>query len=504
MARIARVTEGSVADKAGLCAGMNIVAVDGQPVGDILDWLWLSAGDDVELSLTDSHSCHLMRKPGQAWGISLDGLLFDGMRRCVNDCVFCFVKMLPSGMRPALYAYDDDYRLSFFEGNFITLTNLSDTDIQRIVRLRLSPLNVSLHAVSPDYRQWLMGKNHVRGLVALEALLDGGIQVQAQIVLMPDAAALTQLARTLDYIEQRPGIVGVGIVPFGYTRFCASLPRRGRTSSCALAAPDPESACSHTAPGPESGCSSVTSGIELVFQSEYAPSKTAPPASLAEHARQVIGLLQPYQQRSRVKTGKTRFYLADEFYLRAWGEKVTERLPRAEHYDDYPQYENGIGMLRNWLDEAAALPVRHRPAPAMQRHEPSRGRSTTVDCLVITGAAFAPTLKKSLNKIANSYRLTPFVLAVKNNFFGGAVDVAGLLTAHDVIDQVAAYLKERPGSSPPLVLPRVMFNDEGLTLDDKTAADIAQALECRVVVVDCSPAALADALETLSGLVAAR
>jgi len=243
---IGAVEPGSPAARSGLAAGMAVQLVDGQPLGDILDWFWLADGAEVSLTILDSQQpgtvgteypaqvtrpavpvtgetgdskeILLRREWGEPWGIEFADPLFDGLRTCRNDCLFCFMKMLPSGMRPALYLRDDDYRLSFLQGNFVTLSNLSAADLQRIVAMHLSPLHVSLHAVTPAIREQLMGRNHQQGLDALEQLLAAGIEFHAQMVLMPGINDGAELERSLDWLAARPQFISTGIVPYGYTR----------------------------------------------------------------------------------------------------------------------------------------------------------------------------------------------------------------------------------------------------------------------------------------------
>jgi putative radical SAM enzyme (TIGR03279 family) len=331
---------------------------------------------------------------------------------CCNACIFCFMTMLPKGMRPSLYERDDDYRLSFLQGNFVTLTNMSEEDVQRVIDMHLSPLHVSLHAITPEVRKRLMGKNHARGVEVLEQLLAEGIEVHAQLVLLPGINDGAELDATLAWIEQRPNILSVGIVPYGYTKYAH-------------------------------------------IQGSFT----------AEQAQAVIAQLAPYQERSRASSGTTRFQLADEWYLLA-----DAPLPADEFYDDYPQYEDGIGMLRSFIDET----THWDPVP--------------VCCFVIaTGEAFAPVLQDTL--LLSSTQ----VIAIKNNFFGGNVNVAGLLTATDVIEQLAGRVL--PAESA-VLLPPGMFNVDGLTLDDCTVEDIARALKRQVLVVPLTLDCILEVLET--------
>ena len=503
-ALVASVDLGSPAELAGLLPGMIIVEVDGQPLRDIIDWLWLTDEDKVELRVLQSDRgtvnlegdrgtvnlegdrgtvnltlflekvsslpspCHLpslpspvssvtmRREPGESWGLSFTDVLFDGLKTCRNSCSFCFMAMLPEGMRQSLYVRDDDYRLSFLQGNFVTLTNLSDEDLSRIIEYRLSPLHVSLHATDPELRLRLIGSFHARGIEALEQLLEAGIEIHVQVVVIPSVNDGLQLDKTLSWIEEHSGIRSVGIVPYGFTQFAK-----------------------------------LASSFD------------------ADAAQALMAQVAPYQQRSLAASGTTRFQLADEWFLLAGLD-----VPSAEYYDGFPQYEDGIGMLRSFIDDYAEYekdvlipllcdrssvsegrfdselafschPERKRrdrcqgdgSIDTPQRCQLTRPPDTCPpDTLLVTGEAFAPMLKRLTQELPVE------VVAVKNRFFGGNVDVAGLLTAQDIIGQ----LVER-GLSPQMrvVLPSVLFNADSLTLDDKQVEEIAQALKCEVVVVPC-------------------
>ena len=439
-ATIASIEPDGPAARAGLEAGMRVTHVNGEELRDIIDWDWEADGPCVELDGVAyegtpdefEFTCELERDWGEDWGLEFDGVVFDGMRLCRNNCTFCFMKMLPKGMRRTLYLRDDDYRLSFLQGNFVTLTNVSDADVERIVERALSPLNVSLHAVSPDVRARLIGRNAARGIEALEQILAGGIEVHAQIVLVPHENDGEELRRTLDYVEARPLITSLGIVPLGFTR----------------------------------------------FQDTFSASYSGDPAA----ARGVCELVRSYQLRSRARDGRTRYQLADEFYLAGGVE-----LPEAEEYDGYPQYYDGIGMVRSYLDEIdearadEALATRLSTCAARLADQ---GRSL----LMVAGQAAAPLA----DRFAAALGLAPHVraLAVENRYFGGNVDVAGLLTAADVLDQLPVSLDGALVS-----LPDVMLNADALTLDGMSSAELCAAIEARgaACAFVCPTTALAQA-----------
>jgi putative radical SAM enzyme (TIGR03279 family) len=441
---------------------MTIETVEGQIPRDIIDWRWLASEGNVSLTLktvnptskivntcghpraqahtcahahTQTHAhtftCTLTRTYGEDWGITFADPLFDRLMTCCNSCTFCFMTMLPKGMRPALYLRDDDYRLSFLQGNFVTLTNMDDPEIERVIEQHLSPLHVSLHAVRPKARRRLMGANHARGLEVLERLLDAGIEVHAQVVLVPGDNDGEELDATLVWIEQRPRIISAGIVPYGFTKYAR-------------------------------------------LQAGFAPAS----------AQTVIQQVAAFQQRSRARTGRTRFQLADEWYLLA-----ASPLPPAGEYDGYPQFEDGIGMVRSFIDDWEAL-----DAEGVRQPTYVLGGGLFV---LVTGEAFAPVLRALL--VASPFADRASVRAIENRFFGGNVDVAGLLTAHDIIEQLAG--DDQPAPPLPLratvLLPSVMFNVNGFTLDDKQVDDIAVALDRRVVVVPYTAEGLATCLQDL-------
>ena len=225
---VAAVEEGSPAWEAGFEPGMRIDSVNGVSPRDIIDWRWEADGGVCDLVVFDprdgtSTPCQLWREPGQDWGVDFTDVLFDGIRTCVNACQFCFMAMLPPEARATLTLRDDDYRLSFLQGNFVTLTNVTDEEAERIVTCGLSPMNVSIHAITPEVRRSLIGRRADRGIEVLERLLAGGIEVHAQIVLCPGINDGAELDATLSWIEARPGITSLAVVPLGYTKHSRSF-----------------------------------------------------------------------------------------------------------------------------------------------------------------------------------------------------------------------------------------------------------------------------------------
>ena len=420
---VAAVEEGSPAWEAGIEPGMRVVSVNGVEPRDLIDWRWEADGAWCELEVFDPRDgttspCELWREPGQDWGVDFTDVVFDGIRTCVNACQFCFMAMLPPEARATLTLRDDDYRLSFLQGNFVTLTNVSDEEAERIVTCGLSPMNVSIHAITPEVRRSLIGRHADRGIEVLERLLQGGIEVHAQIVLCPGINDGDELAATLDWVEAHPGITSLAIVPLGYTKHS----RR--------------------------------------FKSSYSDDPEA--------SRAVVHLLEPYQERARRTLGITRFQLSDEFYVDA-----DLPVPAAETYDGYPQFYDGIGMLRSFLDETA-LVARERACDLRCIDESLAEKDLRLE--LVCGEAAAATIDVLCRALSPAGRAR--TRAIRNDYFGGDVNVTGLIVSEDLLAQLPADL-----TGTLLVLPEVMFNFDHLTLDGDTQDHIMAELRSRGALV---------------------
>lgn len=437
---VAAVEEGSPAWEAGIEPGMRIARVNGVEPRDLIDWRWEADGASCELEVYDpadgtTTPCELWREPGQDWGIDFTDVLFDGIRTCVNACQFCFMAMLPPEARATLTLRDDDYRLSFLQGNFVTLTNVSDEEAERIVTCGLSPMNVSIHAITPEVRRSLIGRRADRGIEVLEQLLAGGIEVHAQIVLCPGVNDGAELSATLDWVEARPGITSLAIVPLGYTKHS----RR--------------------------------------FKSSYSDD--------VEASRAVVRLLEPYQERARRTLGITRFQLSDEFYVDA-GLPV----PPAETYDGYPQFYDGIGMLRSFLDETA-LVAQDRADDLCRVDGVLAEKDLRLE--LICGEAAAETIDVFCRELSPAGRVR--TRAIRNDYFGGDVNVTGLIVSEDLLAQLPADL-----TGTIVVLPEVMFNFDRLTLDGDTQDHIVDELRSRGALVTVSVPNPGDYLDAILSL----
>lgn len=303
-AEIAFVAPESPADDAGFEPGCFITTVDGEPVRDLIDWRWLSAEDEITVGYIDldgeAGEVDLFRDEGEDWGFEFDGVVFDGVKQCRNACIFCFMRQLPDDMRASLTLRDDDFRLSFLAGTFVTFTNLSAEDEARIIEQHISPLRVSLHASNPEVRRRIIGKHAAHGIEVLDRLLAAGIEFHAQIVLMPDENDGEVLRETLGWAYARPGILDVCIVPLGFTK----------------------------------------------HQTCFTKSFDDPDA-----AYRAMEVIKPVQERALAERGTLWAFAADEFYCNAYGDALLEHLPPASCYGEFEMFEDGVGIVRSFADD---------------------------------------------------------------------------------------------------------------------------------------------------------
>jgi putative radical SAM enzyme (TIGR03279 family) len=416
-----------VAKEANLRPGDRVLAVDGHPLRDIIDFRFYADGPEAEFLIArgDSERLLWMRRPvGTAWGIEFAEPLFDGIRRCNNHCLFCFLDQLPKGWRRSLYLRDDDYRLSFLYGNFVTLTRLQSTDWARLKEQRLSPLYVSVHATDRHLRQKLLGNQGIpdirRQLVRLGRL---GIIVHAQVVLCPGLNDGAHLRQTIsDLVQLTATVRSVSLVPVGLTRYRACPP----------------------------------TGLEGALAQLR-------PYTVAE-GRQLLRWAEPRQRLFRDQMRQTWLYLADEFYLMAG-----RTVPVARFYDGFPQLENGVGLVRQLRDDW----FRTRRRLDLRLPDP-------LCATLVCGTMIAPSLQEMAADLESRVgNLTVRVLPVHNHTFGPTVTVSGLLTGETLLKTVS---KETLGDI--VFLPRVAFDLQGVhTLDDVTISQLEESWSRPIVLV---------------------
>lgn len=425
---IERVEAGSIAEEAGLERGDEIIAINGSPLGDLIDYRYLSADDyiEVEVRKTDGEEwlLEIEKEFDDELGIGFTSETFDGLRRCQNKCVFCFLDQMPLGMRRTLYVRDDDYRMSFLHGNFVTLTNLRPGELDRIIEMRLSPLYISVHATEPTARTGLLhNKKSGELMPILRRLAEADIEVNCQVVLCPgrnDGAVLDQTIA--DLAELWPHTNSLAIVPVGLTRYRQGLPE--------------------------------VAGVTA--------------ADAARTVRQV----EAWQAKLAERDIDEFLFLADEFYLTAG-----IAMPPYEEYGNFPQLENGVGLVRLFEEEfrvaEAAFPA---SVPARR-------------VLIVTGVSTAPLLTELCERLTRVPGMTAEVLPVANRFFGASVTVAGLLTGQDI----RAALAEQ-GQYDEVLIPAVALRFEGdRFLDDITPVQLAEETGQQIRIVPVNGEAFAAA-----------
>lgn len=410
---ISNVRRHSLAEKAGIQPGEKLCSVNGCNVQDIIELSFLTSDEVVELEIESAAGAkrlvHIEKYPDEDLGLEFESAVFDKVRTCYNNCIFCFVDQMIPGMRPGLYVRDDDYRLSFLYGNFITLTNMRDEDFDRIIRTHLSPLYISVHATDPDVRCKMMNNRFAGQLMEkINRLLEAGIQIHTQIVCCPGYNDGEVLKRTFaDLYALHPGVLTMAVVPVGLTKHRAHL---------------------H-------------------------PMRTFTPQEAAE----IVDAVSGWQKQCREETGKSFVYLGDEFYLLAGKE-----LPSSEYYDGFPQLENGIGLTRNFLNEWEA---------ALKTLQYADGAEQAV---IPVGESAFRVLQPMMEAFNRQYGTKHSFVSVKNLFFGGHVNVTGLLTGGDIL----AAVKD----SERLILPGVVLNNDNLFLDDMSLDDFKRSFQGKVEI----------------------
>ena len=421
MVRIASVEDRSPAGKAGIIPGDELIALNGREIRDVLDYRFYLSEKKVVLSLVRNGSpFEVTLKKGEYddIGLGFSTYLMDEKKSCRNKCVFCFIDQLPRGMRKSLYFKDDDSRLSFLMGNYITLTNLSPSDIERIVDMKMSPVNISVHTTDPDLRVRMTGNRFAGDSLAyLKTLADGGIRLNCQIVLckgLNDGDALEKTMHDLACLY--PEVQSVSIVPAGLTRY--------RDGLFPLSPFDREES------------EKIVRQVEL----------------FASGCRSVYGV--------------SLFYLADEFYLASG-----LPLPPEEDYDGYPQIENGVGMLRSFLEEC------REEIGNIDRYDLSKRRVVSV----ATGEAAYSSLKTICSEIeSHSPALTVNLICIYNEFFGRTITVSGLMTGCDLQKQLTGQdLGDK------LLLPANCTESTGtMFLDDMTVEELSSKLSVKIELIE--------------------
>jgi putative radical SAM enzyme (TIGR03279 family) len=424
-ARINKVIPNSIAAEVGLEPGDAIVSINGTKLRDLIDYQFLCADEILEIEVIDvagkTHYIEIEKDYDDDLGLEFETALFDGLIQCNNHCPFCFIDQQPPGKRESLYLKDDDYRLSFLYGSYLTLTNLTQKEWQRIEQMRLSPLYVSVHATEPEVRIRLL-KNPRAGQIMkqFQWFQERRLQIHAQVVVCPGINDGIHLERTLLDLAsfhrgEIPAVVSAAVVPVGLTRF--------RPSEDELIPVSPEK------------------------------------------ATEVIVQVQKLQENFRQEFGSNFAWLADEWFLIA-----RQELPPESHYEDYPQIGNGVGSIRQFIKQFQATAKKILP------HQLKKPRKLTW----VVGNAVEIAFKPLVEQLNNVRELEVNLAPLCSNYWGQEITVTGLLTGQDLIEG----LKEKKLGDA-ILLPSVMLkHDESKFLDDLTVEEVTRQLGTKIIPVN--------------------
>lgn len=413
--KITGVDPGSPAARCGIEEENVLLSINGEPVFDLIDYEYLSANAFIDLVVEDAEGIRrtvsVKKAEGEPLGLNFETSLMSNMKHCANGCVFCFVDQMPSGLRPSLSVKDDDWRLSFIMGNYVTLTNVTESEFERILARRVSPLYVSVHATDPEVRSAMMGNRNAGKLLSrLQKLKENGLHFHAQVVLCPGLNDGPVLERTLTDLEELwPACESVAIVPVGLTRFREKL------------------------------------------------TELRPYTKL--EAESLIDWIAPVSERLRESLGTRFVFLSDEWYLLAGRE-----LPGEAAYESYDQIENGVGLLRLFESDFRYALEEKKPLQQPRR-------------VSVAGGTGCAEFFRGLYAELSPYGVDVDLYPVPNRFFGGNVNVAGLVTGGDIFSELSG--KTIVG---PLLIPQNMLREnDDVFLDDLTVTELSEKLGVKVI-----------------------
>lgn len=372
-AEIKGTEPGSIAEELELVSGDFVVSVNGEDFTDALEYGFLTADENIDLCIRKKNGetiiYELEKDEYEDLGIIFGSSLIDAPRSCRNKCIFCFIDQLPKGLRKPLYFKDDDTRLSFLTGNYVTFTNIDDKELDKIIRLRLSPINVSVHTTDDELRKFMLCNKFAGGIMdKLKKLADGGITLNCQIVLVKGVNDGDNLIKTvMDLSSLFPKVHSISVVPVGISDH-----REG-----------------------------------LYPLSPFTK----------EDCIKTVGILEELQKKFLKEYGSRSVYIADEFYL-----KAEIPVPSVEEYEDFPQIENGVGMISEFMENVSL---------SLKGETDTKPTRKTV----ITGKCAYPYIKKAANMVENYFKNVKIdVVECENKLFGSQITVSGLLCATDILD----------------------------------------------------------------------
>ena len=427
---IESIVKGSPAYKHRIKAGDTLVSIDGNEIMDVLDYRFYQNNSTLTLEYINAKGkikkVKIKKNEYDELGLCFQTYLMDEKRSCRNKCIFCFIDQLPKGLRDTLYFKDDDSRLSFLFGNYITLTNITEHEIERIINMHISPINISVHTTNPELRVKMMNnKNAGKVLEVMSRFNDAGIKINCQMVLVPDFNDGEELEITLSDLTALENAECIAAVPVGLTGHREGL-------------------------------------------AELKPFDK-------ESAKAVLGIIDKFGEKCLEKYGERRVYAADEFYILS-----EEPMPKADFYGEFLQLENGVGLVPLLLDEVDK-------AIKLCDYNLENKRIITL----ATGEAAYPFISQIVDKCSKKWdNLECRAIPIKNNFFGGKITVAGLVTATDI----EAQLKNQDLGEE-LLIPSVMLRDGGnMFLDSVTLDELSERLDIKITPVNNDGYELLDAI----------
>ena len=418
--KINGVKKKSLCDVKGIKAGDELLKINGKEIMDVLDFDFYMAEQNVTMTFKCGDGKYkVVKTQSTDCGLEFETYLMDKQQHCKNKCIFCFIDQLPKGLRPSLYFKDDDSRLSFLFGNYITLTNISEHEVERIIDMHISPVNVSVHTMNPELRVKMMkNKNAGESLKILKRFADAGIKMNTQLVLCPGINDGDELRRSIEELSALyPSVQSIAAVPVGITKF--------------------------------------RDGLEKLEPYNK------------ETAGETIDIIEEYSQKFRKEFGIGLCYPADEFFI-----KAEREIPSVEYYDGFPQFDNGVGMVRSFTDDFLDEMEYCNETPSYKK------------VTMATGADFYPFLNELCKKAEEKYNIKIQVKKIVNHFFGETITVSGLVTGIDLYEQLKdSDLGEY------LLLPSSMISDytnhtenKNKFLDDMTVEELEEALNTKIIL----------------------
>ena len=447
---ISKVNPGSIAEELELEPGDTVISINGKEIEDIFDYRFLMNDEYIVLGV-------IKKEDGEFWeyeiekdydedlGVDFESGMMDDYRSCHNKCIFCFIDQLPKGMRETLYFKDDDARLSFLQGNYVTLTNMSQKDVDRICFYKLSPINVSIHTTNPELRcKMLHNRFAGEALKKIKIFCDAGLEINGQVVLCKGFNDGAELDRTMSDIEEfLPSFKSMSIVPVGLTKFREGL--------------------QHLEPFTK------------------------------EDAEKVLQQIEAKQKYYLEKYGSRIIFASDEWYLRAGRD-----IPPIEEYEGFPQIENGVGMLRNMIDEVEdEISYLKEELASDQKDTGDNKKEFLTDTVfhVVTGYAAYRTIKMLSERVAEEFGVKHiYVHPILNDFFGHDIDVTGLITGQDIVKQLSEIFAKESEEDKKLdsfiLLPTcTLKSGEDIFLDDMSLEEVEKSLQKKVRIVKSSGSA---------------